>query len=229
MEYFQEISQSKIFNMASEFECQAMVFCFKTRFKNFNKGDVVVSQGDAMQDVVLMLKGGANIQNLDSNGNVSILKRMKKGDVYGVESAYAGEMIYKDSVIATEKSLVMFLDKHRLITPCENKCKRHEFVVRNLMKIVADQNLELQEKITHISKKTIRDKLLSYFATMSIKSNSAYFEIPFNKTELANYLSVDRSAMSTELSKMREEGIIDYDKKQYRLITSQNKGMNKTL
>ena len=81
-----------------------------------------------MQDVVLILKGAANVENIDSFGNISILMQLRKGDVYGVESAYAGDEFYKDSLIATEKTLVLFMNKHRLITPCENRCKRHDLV-----------------------------------------------------------------------------------------------------
>ena len=94
------------------------------------------------------------------------------------------------------------------------------------MEIVAESHIKLKEKLTHMSKKTTRDKLLSYFNAVSKKAESEYFEIPFNKTELANYLSVDRSAMTTELSKMKDDGIIDFDKNQYRLIDKKS-GKNK--
>ena len=218
MEHFQELSQTKIFSSASEFECQAMMFCFKTRFKTFDKNQVIVSQGDPMENIILIVKGAANVQNVDSLGNISILMRMKKGEVYGLESAYAGDENYKDSLIATEKSLILFMNKHRAITPCENRCRRHEIFNKHLTELVAESNIQLLDKLSHMSKKTIRDKLLSYFTSLALKSNSNYFEIPFNKTELANYLSVDRSAMSTELSKMRDEGIIDFEKRQFRLI-----------
>lgn len=218
MEHFQELKQTKIFGLANEIECQAMMFCFKTRFKSFDKNETIVSQGEPMQDVVLIVKGGAIVEHIDSLGDISILMRVRKGEAYGVESAFAGDEAYKDSLIATEKSLVLFMNKHRLINPCENKCKRHELVVRNLMEILANGNIKLMNKISHMSKKTIRDKLMSYFSLLSKKAGTNYFNIPFNKTELANYLSVDRSAMSTELSKMKEEGLIDFEKRQFHLI-----------
>ena len=88
--------------------------------------------------------------------------------------------------------------------------------------MIADNNIELQNKLMHISKKTIREKLMSYFLTQTEKTNNTYFEIPYNVTELANYLSVDRSALSNELGKMKKEGIIDYDKRQFRLIKKKN-------
>ena len=171
-----------------------------------------------MDNVVLIVKGAAIAENIDVMGNITILGEFNRGEVYGLESAYAGDNFYKDSLIATKKSLVLFMNKHRIITPCSNRCKRHDIVVKHIMQIVAESNIKLLDKLTHMSKKTIRDKLLSYLTSMSEKAGSEYFEIPFNKTELANYLSVDRSAMSTELTKMREDGLVDFDKKRYRLI-----------
>lgn len=171
-----------------------------------------------MEDLVLILKGGAIVENIDHMGDISILMRLHSGDVYGLEDAYAGDDVYKDSVIATEKTMVMFMNKHRVLNPCANRCRRHDIVVKHIMQMVAQNSIQLLDKLTHMSKKTIRDKLLSYFNSLSKKANSNYFEIPFNKTELANFLSVDRSAMSTELTKMKEDGLIDFEKKQFHLI-----------
>lgn len=218
MEYYEELKNTKIFSSATEFECQAMMFCFKTRFKTFGKHEKIVSQGEPMDEIILILKGGARVENVDNLGDISILMRLKKGDVYGLESAYAGEDIYKDSVIATEKTLVMFMNKHRVITPCANRCRRHDIVSKHLMQMVARSNMKLLDKITHLSKKTIREKLMSYLMALSKKRGSNYFELPYNKTELANYLSIDRSAMSSELTRMKEDGLIDFEKRQFHLL-----------
>ena len=218
MEYFEDLKQTRIFRSATEFECQAMMFCFKTRFKYFNKHEHIVEQGENMEDLVLIVKGGAIVQHIDSLGDISILMRLKKGDVYGLENAYSGETVFKDTLIATEKTLVLFMNKHRVVNPCENRCRRHDIVAKHLMQIVAERNAQLLEKLTHMSKRTIREKLMSYFNSLAKKAGVNYFEIPFNKTELANFLSVDRSAMSTELSKMKEDGLIDFERRQFHLI-----------
>ncbi len=218
MEYFEDLKQTRIFRSATEFECQAMMFCFKTRFKYFNKHEHIVEQGENMEDLVLIVKGGAIVQHIDSLGDISILMRLKKGDVYGLENAYSGETVFKDTLIATEKTLVLFMNKHRVINPCENRCRRHDIVSKHLMQIVAERNAQLLEKLTHMSKRTIREKLMSYFNSLAKKAGVNYFEIPFNKTELANFLSVDRSAMSTELTKMKEDGLIDFERRQFHLI-----------
>ena len=217
MEHFQEISKTKVFSFIDEFECQSMMYCLKMRFKTFEKNQPIVEQGKPMQEILLILKGSANVSNSDLLGNISIFMQLKKGDVYGLESAYAGDEVYKDSVIAQEKTLVMFMNKHRAITPCENKCKRHEILSRLLMKEVAESSKALFEKLYHMSKKTIREKVSSYLSSLATKNNANYFDLPFNKTDLAAYLGVDRSAMSLELKKMKDEGLIDFDKRNFHL------------
>lgn len=220
MNFFEDLKKTKIFSFMTEFEYRAMMYCFKTRFKNYNKGEVIVSQGENMRELVMIVKGGATVQNVGSLGDISILTKLKRGDVYGLESAFVNENTYKDTLIATEKTLIMFMDKHRVITPCENKCRRHEIVTKHIMMMVAENGIELLNKLSHMSRRTIREKLLSYFNYLAQKKGSNYFEIPFNKTELANYLSVDRSAMSSELKRMVEDGLIDFEKRQFHLITT---------
>ena len=111
----------------------------------------------------------------------------------------------------------MIMNRHSLINPCQNKCKRHDIVVKNLVKLIVERNAELIEKLRLLSKKNTREKVLAYLYRQSSLAGAAYFDIPYNKTELANYLSVDRSALSTVLSKLKEEGIIDFDKKHYHI------------
>ena len=218
MEYFQELKSTKIFDSASEFDCQAMMFCFKTRFKTFDKNEKIVTEGDPVTDVVMVLKGSANVLNEDDLGNISIISRVGFGEVFGLEELNNKMECFKNNLVAKEKCLVMFMNAHRLMNMCENKCKRHELIIKNLMSMLLDNNKILLEKLNILSKKSTREKLLAYFKLCAEKNDNTYFEIPFNKTELANYLSVDRSAMSTELNKLKSEGIIDFDKKQYHLI-----------
>lgn len=217
MENFSEIKKTKIFAEISEFDMQALAYCLKIKFRNYNKNDTIIAQGQPVEDVAMLLKGGAKIENIDSFGDISLITKLKAGDVYGVENGFMGETTYKDTLTATENCLVMLMNRHRLLTPCENKCKRHDIVMRHLIQMVIERNYELSEKLKFLSKKNIKEKVLAYLQAQSKKAGSLYFDIPYNKTELANYLSVDRSALSTTLSRLREEGLIDFDKKHYHI------------
>ena len=213
------IAIDEIFTNISKYACKDSEKGYGTvnLFSTFDKNDKIISQGEPMEDVVLILKGSATAENIDDEGNISILMRVKKNELYGLEAAFTGEKFYKDSLVANEKTFVMFMNKHRLITPCENRCKRHEIVIKHVTQILADRNAMLLDKLNHMSKKTIREKLLSYFKTLASEENS-YFDLPFNKTELASYLGVDRSAMCAELKRMKDDEIIDYEKRSFRLI-----------
>lgn len=218
MEFFNDLQSSSIFSDINESDILAMAHCFNIRIKNFTKNSVIVESGKPLEDIILILKGGAIIQSYDTNGEISILMKLQSGDVFGVEGAYAGEESYADDLVASEKTTVAFLSRHRLCTPCENRCKRHIKLARELMTIMANKNFVLLNKIACMSKKTIREKVLYYLQNESLKNNTAYFDIPFNKTELASYLSVDRSALSKELNNLKREKVIDFDKKRYHII-----------
>ena len=215
MENFSEISRTKLFGEIDEFDMQAMAYCFKIKFRNYNKNDYIISQGQPSEDVVMILKGGAYVENIDILGDINIITKLRSGEIYGIDNNQSENGTYNDNLIATEKTLVMTMNRHRLFTPCQNKCKRHDKIVKNLINMIIERNQDLNEKLQLLSKKSIREKVLSYLYSQSKKAGSQYFDLPFNKTELASYLAVDRSALSMVLSKLRNEGIIDFDKKHY--------------
>ena len=121
-------------------------------------------------------------------------------------------------VLALEDSTVIFFDVKRILTSCSNACRFHSIVVQNLFFAISEKNRKLVQKIGHMSKRTTREKLISYLSEQAKKQNSANFTIPFNRQQLADFLSVDRSAMSNELCKMRDEGLLEFEKNKFRLL-----------
>ena len=122
------------------------------------------------------------------------------------------------SVVAAEACDILFLDVGRMLQVCPNSCGFHNKLIRNLLSIASQKNLTLSRRIFHTSSKTIRGRLLSYLSFQSVKHGSREFEIPFNRQQLADYLSVDRSAMSNELSKMQREGLLTVDRSHFILL-----------
>ena len=121
------------------------------------------------------------------------------------------------SVKTSETTTVLFIDKDRVMTPCSSACDFHMGISKNLIRILASKNVFLTERLEHISKRTLKDKVLSYLSSEAAKSGNLIFEIPFNRQELADYLSSDRSALSAVLSNLKNEGIIDYHKNKFKL------------
>lgn len=112
----------------------------------------------------------------------------------------------------TTETEVLFLNAARLLQTCPNSCVHHNRLIKNLLQISAQKNLTLSRRMLHTSSKFIRGRLLSYFSQERLRHGSLQFTIPFNRQQLADYLGVDRSALSNELSKMRRDGILIYEK-----------------
>ena len=123
-----------------------------------------------------------------------------------------------NDVIATEDSTIIFFDVKKVLTTCPSACHFHSMVVQNMFFAVSDKNRKLVQKLGHMSKRSTREKLISYLSEEAKKQNSSYFTIPFNRQQLADYLSVDRSAMSNELCKMRDDGLLEFEKNNFRLL-----------
>jgi CRP-like cAMP-binding protein len=120
--------------------------------------------------------------------------------------------------VATADSELLFIDFRRLASPCVNACAFHARLIRNMLNIVSVKNIALTRKIEHVSRRTTREKLLSYLSDAAKKAGGGWFSIPFNRQELADYLYVERSAMSATLSKLRDEGVLLYRRNNFKLL-----------
>lgn len=221
MEIWKEMIKSKIFAGLNEEDVKALNFCFKSRLKFIQKNEIIISEADKNEYCVYILSGKAKNVSINEKGSETIIKLFNKGDLFGLTEAYANCPHYKSTLIATEKSTVVFFNRYRFIYPCENRCVRHRLLEKNLHKQLATDNMELNNKVLILSKRSIREKILTYLNLIQENHNSNYFDIPLNRQELANYLAVDRSALSIELSKMKKENIIDYDKNHFKIIKNE--------
>ena len=163
----------------------------------------------------LVLSGSVNIENSDIWGNCSILDNVTPGNIFA--EAYAcsfGEPLMVD-VVAAQDTEILLLHVEKILKTCPTACVYHSRLIRNLLMVMASKNLGLTRKINNISPKTIRGKLSSYLSTQAQRQNSNEFTIPFNRQQLADYLGVDRSAMSHELSRMQKEGLLIVQKNRF--------------
>ena len=217
MEILKKMQKSKIFDNISENDIKALHFCFKTRVLKVKKGEILIDEGEPFESIVLVLDGHLRSELNDYYGNTSILADYRNGETIGVEEAFSGNNIAQYTLVAIEDSQVLTMNKYRVVTPCGNMCPRHTQLQNNLVKIISQKNIELMQKFNHITKSSTKDKVLSYLQYVSKQQNSKYFDIPFNRQELADYLSVDRSALSFELSKLKKQGVLDFTKNHFML------------
>ena len=218
MEKYYILSETELFAGLELKELKSMLPCLGLRTAEFNTGDVIVAAGDIVSEVGFVLNGEADIIKVDSAGNKALVSRLSKGDMFGETFVCANVVSSPVSVVAKENCEVIMFNFNRLISCCSNCCIFHAKVVANLLKMIARQNMQLNEKIEVMSKKTTRDKLATYLLMQMEKTENEVFDVPLNRSQLANYLSVDRSAMSRELGRLREEGVLDFTRNQFKII-----------
>lgn len=217
-EYIPVLKKTQIFSGVGDDEISSMLSCLGARLKNYRKGEYVFRQGEYISDIVVLAKGSLHIQNDDYWGNRSILGEISEGEMFGEAYAAPESGALLNDVVAVEDSTVVFFDVKRIITTCSSACRFHAMVVQNMFFAISEKNRKLVQKIGYMSGRTIRAKLVSYLSSESKKQNSPSFTIPFNRQQLADFLCVDRSAMSNELCKMRDEGLLEFEKNRFRLI-----------
>lgn len=201
----------------------SIMSCLDARTKDYYKGETIISLHEPAKRVGIMLEGRASIAKEDAFGNQTLMSEAIPGQIFGEVFACARVEQIPVRVEAVTDCRILFLDCHRIITSCTSACEFHHRLIENMLSIMAHKAMALNQKIEHISKRTTREKLLSYLADCAREAGEEEFELPFNRQQLADYLCVDRSAMCTELGRLRDDGIIELNKKKIRLKTGEQR------
>lgn len=186
------------------------------RTAHYTKGERIFHIGDPIHEIGILVSGCIHIENHDLWGNKSILSQIDPGEIFAETYAMCQEPLMVD-VTAIEACEVLFLDVRLLCSPDYQTASWHAPLLSNLLQVSMRKNLLLSNRIFCTSPKTIRGRLFTYFSRLSVKSGSSTIELPFNRQQLADYLNLDRSALSKELSKMQQDGLIEYHKNTVRL------------
>ncbi len=219
--YISILKQTKLFAGVAEDEIGAMLSCLDARLHEYKKGEYVLHQGEHLNHITVVVAGELHVQRDDYWGNRAIVNRIGVGEMFGEAYIAPESGAILNDVVAVEDSTVIYFDVRRIITVCSSACRFHSMVVQNLFFAVSEKNRTLVQKLCHISKRTTREKLISYLSEESKRQSSSSFTIPFNRQQLADFLSVDRSAMSNELCKMRDEGFLAFEKNQFILLKTE--------
>ena len=212
------LKRTKLFSGVGDDDISTMLSCLGARLLTYEKGEYVLRQGEHLSDILVLAEGSLYIQRDDYWGNRSILGHIGVGEIFGEAYVAPESGTLLNDVIAVEDSSVFFFDVKRVISTCSSVCRFHTMVVQNLFFAISEKNRGLVQKLDYMSRRTTREKLLSYLSEEAKKQNSASITLPFNRQQLADYLSVDRSAMSNELCKMRDEGLLEFEKNRFRLF-----------
>lgn len=191
--------------------------CIKMQKKSFSKGDVITTYMEKRKQICILLTGKADLIRYDFNGNKDIVDRFSKNDIFG-EAFFPVNTNNELFVLATEDSEVLLFLYDDIQVKCRANCKFHSTLVSNLLELVLNNVVHQNTRIEILSKRTIREKLLSYFSILSNKNFTRNITIPYSLTNLADYLSVDRSAMMREIKSLIDEGFISKNGNKIKLL-----------
>ncbi len=217
------LANTLLFHGTSPQEAKQMLNCLGAFEKNYRKGEIILQAGSITENIGMLLSGGANIEIDDAWGNNTILSHVKPGQLFAETYAcIPGEPLLVN-VRASEKSTVLFLNAAKVMTTCSHSCMYHNQLIHNLLQISAQKNLALSRRSVHTSSKSIRGRLLSYLSEQAKLAGSYAFTIPFDRQQLADYLGVERSALSNELSKMQKDELITCHKNEFTILAKPKK------
>lgn len=216
--YVELLKRTQLFSGVKDTEITSMLHCLQAKLLTFKKGDYVFREGEHIDKLTILAEGKLLVQRDDFWGNRSIVNVIRIGEMFGEAYVAPESGSLLNDVIAEEDSTVIFFDVRRILTVCSTACRFHSMVVQNLFFAISEKNRKLVQKIGHMSKRSTRAKLLSYLSEEAKRHNNNRFTIPFTRQQLADFLCVDRSAMSNELCKMRDEGLLQFDKNKFILL-----------
>lgn len=217
-EFIPVLKRSWLFAGVTDSEIETMFSCLDAKIRFYKKGEYIFRQGEHIDQVAVVASGELYVQQEDYWGNRSIIHNVGVGELFGEEYFAPESGTLLTDVIAARDATVLLFRINRIITTCSNACRFHTAVVQNLFYAISEKNRQLVQKLGHMSRRTTREKLISYLSEESKRHSSGSFSIPFNRQQLADFLSVDRSAMSNELCKMRDEGLLEFEKNQFTLL-----------
>lgn len=211
------LSETPLFQGIKVAEIKHILNCLNAKEKSFKKNEIIFNAGDIVNEIGMVLSGGVNIVVNFYWGNSQILGHIDKGFIFAENYAAIPEKELIVDVVAIDYSEILFINLKKLLITCKNQCGYHQQLIYNLLKISAQKSINLSGRMIHIAPRTIRERVLSYLSEQAILHSDSKFKIPFNRQQLADYLAVDRSALSNELSKMQSEGLIEFKKNSFSL------------
>lgn len=215
--YEKIIASSPLFSGFAAGELESIIKCLSPSVSVIEKDGTVFSHGDRPQYVGIVLDGCVYVVYDDYWGNRSLITAAEAGDVFGEAFSCGGAETLPVSAITKRESTVLLIDSAKLLEPCESICSFHVRLMKNMIKTLSVKNTEITNKIRHITPKSAKEKIMSYLSYCAEAAGSSTFDIPFDRQGMADYLSMERSALSNTLGKMRDDGLISFTKNRFTL------------
>ena len=217
-EYYEILSNVDLFRGVSLDKFEKLLSCLNAQIASYKKGDIILMEGDKPVFVGIVLSGTVQIIKENYEGTRTIVAHLGQGDLFQEAICCAKVKESPVSVVADTAVVVVKLEASRILHTCSNCCEFHKTLIENMIEIIARKNLFLQSRIEIMRIKSVRQKVLQYLMAFVSEQNKGFITIPFNREEMADYLCVERSALSHELARMKKDGLIDYRKNTFKLL-----------
>lgn len=212
------IKRCIFFKDLTDQDFSAILRCIQARGREYKEKENIVSFGDSTNFLYIVISGIAREIKLSDDGELNIGLDYKKNQIYGLDYINTKEKIYKDNLIALTDTTVLIVDRFRFLNPCDNVCRRHIILNKLTMIEISRITNEYKKRINYMAKKKTKEKVLEYLYTLAKECKCKEFYIPYTREELAKILGVERTALSFELSKLKKEGLIDYNHNYFKVI-----------
>lgn len=206
-----------LFEGIEEADLKALLTCMRAYERSFARGEVIILEEQKVRYVGMVLRGSVNMLKEDFWGNQTLLTYLKRGELCGENYAIQKDTESHVTFQASSAAALLFIPAANIIHTCPRQCSFHAKIAENLFGMLGRKAGRLMQRIEVASKPTLRDKILAYLSELAQEQRSRYIEIPISRTELAGYLNANRSAMTRELSAMRRDGLIEFDKNTFQL------------
>lgn len=217
-DYLHDLSKMKLFSGMKTNEIEKLLDCLQAKLVHYASGEFIIEEGDNIHTFGIMLSGHARSIKWDSSDRIIILTLLEKGSEIGIMLAAQPEKESPVYVQAQEDVIVLQISYDLMFTNPVKECLKYETFLRNYIAIVAEKGILLHERITCLTKTTVREKILTYLYDISHKQKSSVIQLPLNRNALSEYLNIERSALSRELSNMKKDGLIDYHLNTFKLM-----------
>lgn len=215
---YQKLALLPLFTGIQEEDFPAMLACLGSFQKKYKKNEIIFFESNEIRNVGIILSGTVHMIKNDAEGYQTLLVTMKTGDLFGESFSCGSHLNAHVSFIATTPCIILFLPFYKIIHSCKMTCTFHHRLIENMVRYISDKNVQLMNKIEIISKKTLREKIMTYLQQQASVQNSKHFTISLGRLELADYLCADRSALTRELSHMQKDGLICYNKNTFEIL-----------
>lgn len=208
--YLQVYRKNPLFEGIEEGELSGLLGCLQARQAHYCRGSLIMEAGAVSTRLGIVLGGHIHVVSEDLLGNRSILSSVEPGQLFCDAFSCTKNQRLPVSIMAQTDCTVLMIEIDLILHTCAHACRQHRLLSENLVHILAEKYSALSEKVVHLSGRTTRRKLISYFSEQSRLAGEGAFSIPFNQQELADYLFIERSGLSTELNRLKKEGILRY-------------------